>query len=328
MLLSEGIYIGSLPLRNRIVMPPMATRSSDHGAPTVELIRYYAARAEWTGLIIVEHEYVSAEGMANKGQLSMADRDLLPAYRSLTEAIHEKGGAVFAQISHAGALASDTGLPSIGPDETPVRDSQQPVRMTQEDIRKVTDAFTRAALLAKEAGFDGVEVHAAHGYLLNQFYSPAVNHRTDDYTGSSIEGRTRLHTEIIRGIKAAAGSSYPVAIRFGACDYMENGSSPEDIPEAVQRFEAAGADMIDISGGLNGFMIKGHSEPGWFADLSRRAKGAVSVPVMLTGGIITPEDVEKLLQSGVADLIGVGRAMLKDAEWAKKALQLPLRVQE
>lgn len=192
--------------------------------------------------------------------------------------------------------------------------------MTKEDIERVKKCFVNAALRVQEAGFDGVEIHSAHGYLLNQFYSPLTNHRDDEY-GGTLEGRTRLHTEVLRAVRKAVGEDYPVAIRFGACDYMEGGSRIEDIPEACRIFEEAGADLLDITGGLGGFIIPGKTEPGYFAELSIPAKKSVSVPVLVTGGVTDIHDAEKLLQEGAADLIGVGRALLQDGDWSVKALK-------
>ena len=144
---------------------------------------------------------------------------------------------------------------------------------------------------------------------------------TASYGGGTLEGRTRLHTEVLRAVRKAVGEDYPVAIRFGAYDYMEGGSRVEDIPEACRIFEEAGADLLDITGGLGGFIIPGKTEPGYFAELSRPAKDSVQIPVLVTGGVTDIHDAEKLLQEGVADLIGVGRALLKDGDWSVRALK-------
>ncbi len=321
MLLNQPLPLKNLTLRNRIVMPPMATEMSVNDEPADALIDYYRERAKATGLIIVEHEYVSIEGKASPKQLSMADGVDVAAYRQLTDAIHSQGAAVIAQINHAGAVAFDVNHPVISASAIRLwRGQTEAKEMTLEDIARVKGSFVNAAKVAKEAGFDGVEIHSAHGFLLNQFYSPFCNHRTDAYTGSTMDGRTRLHCEIIRAVREAVGDGYLVAIRFGACDYMKGGSRIEEIPEAVKRFVDAGVDLVDISGGLNGYLIQGATQPGWFAELSRPAKEAVNVPVILTGGIQTGQDAEKLLAEGVADLIGVGRAMMQDATWSERAL--------
>lgn len=320
-MLKEPLMVNHLELRNRIVMPPMATGKADHGMPDDSLVCYYAARADATGLIIVEHEYVSPEGMAHGNQLSMADDSVIPAYKKLTAAIHERGAAVFAQINHAGALARDSGLPAVSPSGISIWDKVNAAQaMTLGDINRVKSCFVSAAIRAGSAGFDGIEIHSAHGYLLNQFYSPLTNRRTDAYNGQTLEGRTRLHAEILQAVRKAVGSDYPIAIRFGACDYAEGGSQKEEIPKACRIFANAGADLLDISGGVNGFMIKGVSEPGWFSELSMLARSSVRIPVLLTGGINTGDEAEALLRKGAADLIGVGRAMLKKADWAVEAM--------
>ena len=320
LLYREPIQVGSLRLRNRIVMPPMATGKAVNGAPGEEMTEYYRQRAMGTGLVIVEHEYVMQQGMAHPGQLSMASDSVIPAYRKLTDAIHGEGAAVIAQLNHAGVKAMDTGLPPAGPSVLPTKEGVS-VAMDLEQIRAVAAAFTAAAVRAKAAGFDGIELHSAHGYLLNQFYSPLTNHREDEYSAESVANRTRLHGEIIRAVRAAVGTDFIIALRFGACDYAENGSKIEEIPEAVSAFESAGADLIDISGGVTGFMRPGHTEPGYLKELSHAAKSAGTVPIILTGGVTEAQDMEALLQEGAADLIGIGRALLKDPAWSVKALR-------
>ncbi len=322
MLLDKPLPLKTITLRNRIVMPPMATELSVNDVPSDALIDYYRQRAKATGLIIVEHEYVSLEGKASPRQLSMAEGVDIAAYRRLTDAIHSQGAAVIAQVNHAGADAFDDKLPVISASDIRLwRSAFQAKAMTLGDIERIKHCFVNAAVQSKAAGFDGVEIHSAHGYLLNQFYSPLTNLRTDDYNGKTMEGRTRLHGEIIRAVRKAVGQDYIVALRFGACDYMKGGSQIAEIPEAVKRFVDAGVDLIDISGGLSGYMVRGASQPGWFAELSRPAKGAVDVPVILTGGVQTGQDAERLLQEGAADLIGVGRALMQDAGWSERALQ-------
>lgn len=321
MLIAQPLTINQKTLRNRIVMPPMATHKSVHGAPPEDLIEYYADRADATAMIIVEHAYVSPEGMASKGQLSMADDSVIPACKKLTDAIHRKGAIVIAQISHAGAAARDTGCRTIAPSPFTLRDGfPTPQEMTLADIRRVTGCFVDAAMRAKASGFDGVEIHSAHGYLLNQFYSPLTNHRTDEYGGSSPEGRTKLHVDILKAVREAVGNNFIVALRFGACDYMEGGSKLEEIPIAAGIFERAGIDLLDISGGHCFYSLKGNTNPGWFSDSSLAAKQGTTVPVLLTGGITTGRDAESLLQAGVADLIGVGRSMIRNARWTQDAL--------
>lgn len=288
-------------------MPPMARELSDEGKVSDELVDYYHKRAEGTGLIIVEHEYVSAEGIASPRQLSMADDSVIESFKTLTDAIHSQGSFAIAQVNHAG-------IESITPNKFNVNE------MTHEDIDYVKDAFLKAAIRSQKADFDGVEIHAAHGYFLSQFYSPYTNKRTDEY-GGNLENRMRLHNEIIKEVRQSVGEDYIIAIRFGAYDYLEGGSKLEEIPIAVKSFVESGVDLIDISGGLCRYVNPNTKEPGYFKELSKIAKESCDVPVILTGGVKKAKDAENLLKEEYCDLIGIGRALLMDEEWSKKAIQ-------
>lgn len=306
MMITEPLKIRNITLQNRIVMPPMDRSSSRDGSVSDDLINHYRERAESTGLIIIEHEYVSPEGRAHPKQLSMAGDEVIEGYRKLADAIHLEGSNAIAQISHAGF-------------EAKVENPLNVNAMTLDDIAHVRESFIKAALRTEKAGFDGVEIHCAHGYLLNQFYSPYTNKRTDEY-GGSLLNRSRLTNEIIRGMREALGEDYIIAVRFGAYDYLDGGSRLEDIGEAVMSFENSGVDLLDISGGLCRFKNPLSKEPGWFKELSKIARDASNCPVILTGGVKKIADAEALLQGGYADLIGIGRAMLMDAKWSRKAL--------
>lgn len=321
MKLKESVQIGNLNLRNRIVMPPMATSKAENGKPGDDLVEYYRARAKGTALIIVEHEYIMQQGIAHNNQLSMSDDSVIPAFKTLTDAVHGEGAKIFAQISHAGAKAKDSGMTAVGPSAVAFRDGVIPEELTHDQIKEIIQAFADAAVRVKKAGFDGVEVHAAHGYLLNQFYSPLMNKREDEYSIKTMENRTRLHKEIVRAVRKAVGDDFIVAIRFGACDYLEGGSEIRDIPEAINHLEHTGVDLIDVTAGMMGFMRPGHTEPGYLKDLGLAAKSVAKVPIILTGGVQTAQDAEKLLTEEACDLVGVGRAILNDADWAAKALE-------
>lgn len=306
-MLNSPLKIKDITLSNRIVMPPMARELSDEGEVSDELIDYYHKRAEGTGLIIVEHEYVSPDGIASPNQLSMADDSVIESFKELTDSIHSQDSFAIAQINHAG-------FESISPKRSNLN------IMSIDEIEHIKESFVNAAIRTQRAGFDGVEIHAAHGYLLSQFYSPYTNKRTDKY-GGDLVNRTRLHNEIIREVRENVGEEYIIAIRFGAYDYLEEGSKLEDIPVAVKSFVESGADIIDISGGLCRYANPNSKEPGYFKELSKIAKDSVDVPVILTGGVKKAKDAENLLNEGYCDLIGIGRALLMDAEWSKKALK-------
>ncbi len=267
--------------------------------------------------------YVSPEGKAGKGQLSIADDDSITGLKRLTTVIHGNGTKVMAQISHAGGAASSeiTGKSVYGASSVPMpRTGFVPVEMSFMDIRKVIHDFTNAAVRAKQAGFDGIEIHSAHGYLLNQFYSPLTNKRVDEYGAQTLDGRLKLHMEIIKSIRSEVGNDYPIAVRLGACDYVDGGSTLQDGVAAAKMLEQAGVDLLDISGGFCGYIRPGSKEQGYFGEITKAIKALVNIPVILTGGITEAAMAELLLKNGEADLIGVGRAILQNSLWAKNAI--------
>ncbi len=324
-IINSKLQLKNIELKNRLVMPPMASsRADDSGTVTDRLCNYYCEKTRGFGLVIVEHAFVSIEGKAHRAQLSIAEDSNLPGLRRLAETIHANGAKVFAQISHAGGAAEGSSdLISASAVKSPFAkpDAKCPREMTEADIKKLIADFGAAAVRARDAGFDGVELHSAHYYLLNQFYSPLVNRRTDEYTGSSLEGRLRLHKEIINEVRRLTGADFPIALRLGACDYAEGGTTLEDSVQAARMLEDAGVDLLDISGGLCGPYRPNVKHEGYFKELSAAIKQAVSIPVILTGGITTAEGAETLLEDGAADLIGIGRALLKDSVWAENALK-------
>ena len=227
------------------------------------------------------------------------------------------------QINHAGSATDNkiTGVDIVGPSAVPnPRTGNLPRELTEKEINEVIESFKDAALRVKNAGFDGVEIHSAHGYLLNQFFSPLSNKRIDQY-GGDVLGRIKIHLEIIKAVRNAVGDSYPILLRLGASDYMEGGSTIEDSKIAALAFEKAGVDILDISGGFCGYTVPGSKVQGYFSSLTEGIKEVVSIPVILTGGITEAQAAEKLLLEGKADLIGVGRAIYKDSKWAQDAIE-------
>ena len=328
MLLAQPISVNGLAIANRIVMPPMATYKAADGLIGAELFAWYAARAEaGTGLIIVEHSSVDARGRVDTRQISVADDTALPGLARLAESVHRAGPSrLFAQLNHAGSQRKkpvpDTGLVSASAVPHPALDTNEvPRALTVEEIQALVARFAQAAARVRQAGFDGVEIHAAHGYLLNQFYSPLTNRRSDDYGGQSLNTRLRFLLETVEAVRRVVGRDFPLAVRLGGADYMPGGSSIEDAVAAAHCLEQAGVDLLDISGGMCRYTRAGHDEAGWFADMSLAIRQAVSVPVLLTGGIQTAAQAEELLHKGAADLLGVGRAMLRNAAWSRDALK-------
>lgn len=325
--LKSSIRIGNMELKNRLVLPPMETVScGEDGLVGDETLKYYddITKGGHIGLVIVEHTYVSLEGRVKKGQLSAADDSALEGLSKLASTIQRNGSKAVLQISHAGSNGKKDapGAASMGPSAVVNPRSQDkimPKEMTTEEIREVVVQFGQAARRAKEAGFDGVEIHSAHGYFLNQFYSPLTNKRKDEY-GRDLMGRIQIHLETIKEVRRQVGEDYPLLLRLGASDYEECGTRKEESGIASREFKKAGVDAIDVTGGMCGFMGPQFKGQGYFAELSETIKGAVDIPVILTGGITEREAADKILMEKKADLIGVGRAILKDYDWARGAM--------
>lgn len=320
MLLDNPIKIGRLTVNNRLVMPPMQTNKTDHGHVTEEMIQYYRDRAVLSnpGIIIMEHSCVSESGRAAAEQLSVATDEMAGEHRKLTEAIHEGGCKAFIQLNHAGSNGIGDAV-SASAVPIPLKErAKRPRALSFEEIHEIEIQFAAAAARAIQAGYDGVEIHCAHRYLLNQFYSPLTNKRTDDY-GGSLKNRLRITLETVARVRQAVGDTVPIAVRLGGADYLPGGSEEEDAAEAGRFLEEAGVDLLDLSGGMCSFMRPGHPEAGYFSSMSEKVKAGVSLPILLAGGVERVEDAERLLADGKADLIGVGRALLKDAAWRQRA---------
>ncbi len=319
--LEEEINVGKLTLRNRLAMPPMQTDKSLMGRATEEMYKYYGDRAKYSrpGLIITGHCYIAENGKVDQ-QLSIARDAVIEDHYRIADAIHDGGCAALCQISHAGskAVASLGGRVSASAVNTPGNEDQpEPRELTVDEIREIEGQFAAAALRAKKAGYDGVEIHSAHSYLLNQFYSPLTNKRCDEY-GGDLDGRLRFLLETVACVRETVGDDFIVAVRLGGCDYMEGGSTEEDAVYACVELEKAGVDFLDITGGMCRYVRPGHTEPGYFKSMSAKIKAAVSVPVMLAGGVRTLDDCEALLAEGACDLIAAGRVMYRDAAWGKR----------
>lgn len=324
--INEAIVLNQLRVKNRIVLPPMATAKTPDGKVTEDLIQYYTEKSQgaYLGLIITEHAYISQQGIAHGGQVSISSDDDIEGLKTLASAIHKNQTKAIIQISHAGSATSQTitGMAPLSASALANKkfDGEMSIEMTQADIDSVVSDFSAAARRAKLAGFDGVEIHSAHGYLLNQFYSPLTNRRTDAYGAHTLEGRLKVHRKVIEAVRSVVGEDFTVGIRLGGCDYTNGGSTIEDSVHAGIILESYGIDFLDISGGMLGYRIPGNNQPGYFSEMTEQIKKHVSVPVILTGGITTAAQAEMLLEENKADMIGIGRAILRDSKWVQKQL--------
>lgn len=328
-LLFSPFSFAGLNLRNRIVMPPMATAiegpggsSRDDGLPSESTLDYYRERAAGgVGMVIVEHCYIAKRGKAHKGQLGLDNDEAIPAFRQLALALRTHGAVAAVQLNYCGASGNPEiiGGEPLGPSDTPhPRSKQKPRGMTIDELHEVQDLWAAAARRVQLAGFDAVEIHSAHGYLGTQFLSPITNTRTDQY-GGSLENRARFIVETVRKVKEKVGAAFPVFVRLGTTDgALPGGFEAGDAAKVARMLQDASAALIDVSGGFGGGMPTG-APPGYYVANASVVKKAVSIPVLVTGGITEGTFAEKVLQDGHADLIGVGRALLRDPKWVEKA---------
>ena len=304
------LKIKSITLKNRIIMPSMVTSKSKDGFVTDEMLEYYDQRVEKLGLVFVEAGYVKKSEIPTRLPLiSYAEDDKIPGLKKLVDTIHKHNVPVIAQLGHDGAAV---GISSSDGELDGVKYHS----MTKEEILDMENCFVQAAIRAKKAGYDGVEIHSAHGYLLYQFYSPYFNKRTDEY-GTN---RIKIHLEIIEKMRKELGNDYPIFLRLGASDFCEGGATIQDAVKASIEFEKAGINCLDISGGKNRFINPNDKSPGYFREFSTEIKKNVKIPVILTGGVKTAKQADELLKNECADLIGVGREIMKHQDWAKKNL--------
>ncbi len=321
----ESTRVGNLTAANRFVRSATwEGLADDDGSVTSRLIDVTSRLARGgVGLIITGHAYVSPEGQAGRWQLAIYSDDFLPGLTGMCESVHTLGGKIAAQIAHAGIYARSRlrGLEAVGPSS--VNNAESPGReMTGDDIEVVIKAFAAAATRSHAAGFDAVQVHAAHGYLLSQFLSPYFNKRTDDY-GGSIENRTRLLVRVVEAIRHAVPSDYPVFVKLNAEDFLPGGMTVEEMVQTALMLEKSGASGIELSGGtfLSGKNIPsrpgkpGPGEPeAYYEGAAKRYKETVRLPLMLVGGIRTIETAEKLIAAGLADYVSLCRPLIREPE--------------
>ncbi len=292
-------------------------RASFEGEVTNRLINFYVRRSSHLGLPIVEHSYVSPTGKIGPKQLAIHDDASICGFEKLANALHAVGALAVVQISHAGAV---TNKRAIGTEPAGPSPREKSRMLETSEILALVDDFALAAERAVKAGFDGVELHGAHGYLLNQFFSPLFNRREDDF-GGSLEKRMRFPLLIVDKVRKILGNRL-LLYRLGSDDLAPNGTHIEDSIAFAKRLEGSGVDIIDVSGGMCG------SEPrqlrqikGYFIPQASEIKKAVNVPVIGVGGITEAEFADKMVTEGKVDLVAVGRAFWTDSQWAEKSIE-------
>jgi 2,4-dienoyl-CoA reductase-like NADH-dependent reductase (Old Yellow Enzyme family) len=325
--LFSPLTVKKFTLKNRIVLPPMANNmADDSGAVTDAHIKHYVRRAKaGVGMVIVEHAYIRRDGRMNDRQLGIYDDALIPGLRRLAEAVKACDTAVGIQITHGGGKVTQAaaGAQPLAPSDGLVPGGSEAARaLTPAEIEAVVQAFVAAARRALAAGFDFVEVHGAHGYLLSQFLSPLANRRGDAY-GGDMPGRLRLPVQVVQAVRQAVGGDHLLLYRLGASDFMPGGLTEAEGRQAAAALAAAGVDLLDISGGLNGSEPPGwdKTSQGYYVPMAAAIRADVTVPVVVAGGITDPHFANRVVAAGQVDLVAIGRAMLADADWAVRARQ-------
>ena len=314
--------------KNRIVVPPMASQTADKfGFATKKTIEHYENLAlSGAGLVFVEYSFVHVSGKGESNQLGADANDKLEGLSQIVSVIHKSGSLAGFQIVHAGGKASTkiTGGPLIGPSpiSVPVKgwEPEIPTVMREHQIEDYAQWFVDSAHLASRAGFDFVEIHAAHGYGLNQWLSPLTNKRTDQY-GGDIVGRSTILISIIEKIKKEIPTLL-VAARLPAQDYIEEGLTLNEMIWVTQKLEAIGIDLIDISSGIGGWKRpEGRNGQGYLVEDAHTLKSHLSVPVVGVGGIENGNFIDEVLGNKKIDFTAVGRAILKDpTKWYENNL--------
>lgn len=326
--LFSPLNINDTSLTNRVALAPMDTELGYRdGSVSSRMIDYYQARAKGgVGLIISEFTAVDNEQRLTSPGL-YSDR-MIPDWNELVESVHSFETKIFSQVAHHGgrALSRITGKQPVAPSvvSSPLY-VDTPRKLSTGEVEQLIDKFIAAARRAQLAGFDGVEVHGGHTYLIGQFMSPHTNRRNDRF-GGCLRNRLRFPRRIVEGIRNECGSSFPIGFKFSAYEAIENGISPAEGENIAGKMQGAGVDYLHVSATTYGLSEERYqsvspiySEKNGLADLAQRITRTVEIPVMAVGGINRPKDAERILDKDQADLVAVGRALIADPSWVNKA---------
>jgi 2,4-dienoyl-CoA reductase-like NADH-dependent reductase (Old Yellow Enzyme family) len=322
--LFEPTVINGMALGNRFVRSATAEGlATADGASTPLLEAMLAELAGGgVGLVIAGYAYVSPEGKDEPGQLGVCSDEQVPGLAGLASAVHAAGGAVALQLAHAGCLGVPevSGRDPVGPSALETRGGALGRAMEHDELTAVAQAFASAARRAKNAAFDAVQIHAAHGYLLSQFLSTYFNRRTDAYGGDTAH-RARLLLEVVTAVRGEVGDDYPVLVKMNAADFLPGGLSVDDMLRVARMLEAEGIDAVELSGGTGleqglSFSRVGRPAPGepeaYYEAAARRFKSEIGLPLMLCGGIRTLETAERLVAEGATDYISLSRPLIRE----------------
>lgn len=318
--------IGRLEMENRVIMAPLCTNFANRdGSVSPRLIEHYRERARGgTGLIIVEFCYIDAiASQSRECQLGIHDSTFVPGLGFLADTIKRQGVRAGVQLAHCGRQRFLRRPPLVAPSRIPweALSDLVPEELRVEEIREIVQAFGRSALRARMAGFELVEIHGAHGYLLTEFLSPETNRRTDLY-GGSLAGRMRFLLEVMRAVRRSVGDDFPVSVRLSASEYMPNGVTLEESKVVARALEQEGADVLHISGGNHetrwAQVVPMFLPLAFHAQAAAEIKREVKIPVIASGSITRPELAEEILEEGKADFVSLARPLLADPEFVRR----------
>ena len=320
------LTVKNMTIKNRIVMMPMGTNYGEqNGEMSFLHINYYEQRAKGgTGLIIVENASIdSPQGSNGTTQLRIDHDNYLPRLFKFCENIHRYGTKIAIQINHAGAsaISSRINMQPVSASDVPSKEGGEiPRPLSREEILHIVKKYGEAAKRAQTAGFDAVEIHAGHSYLISQFLSPITNKRTDEF-GGSVENRTRFCRMVIDEVRKQVGPFFPIMLRLSADELMEGGNTLDDTLEYLDYLQEE-VDIFDVSCGLNGsiqYQIDANYLPdGWRSYMAKAVKEKFNKPCISMGNIRDPKVAERILANGDADLIGMGRGLIADPAWVNK----------
>lgn len=323
----KPITVNRTTFKNRVVMTPMGTNYGEpDGQMSYQHINYYRLRAKGgTGLIIVENANVDfPTGSNGTSQIRIDHDSFMPRLYKLTDTIHDEGGMVAIQINHAGASASSarTGVQPVSSSNVPSKDGgEEPRPLTKEEMEVIVKKYGEAAKRAVTAGFDAVEVHCGHSYLISQFLSPIYNKRTDEF-GGSLENRARFGRMVLEEVRKQVGPFTPILCRISADEMLPGGNTLEDCLEYLQYFDEF-VDVYNVSAGLNQslqYQIDSNCyADGWRSYMAKAVKEKYGKPVITMGNIRSPKVANEILERGDADFIGIGRGLIADPDWVNKA---------
>ena len=328
----DASTIKSLTLANRFIRSATGTNlATDQGEVTPEITGHIMELVEGgVGLIITGHANVHLSGRNSATQLGIYNDSHIPGLSQMVKKVHQYDGKIVAQLNHGGAQ-SDSNVnggtllsPSIMPEtKGKFADVQATTSMTQTDIDEILKAFRDGAVRAKKAGFDGVQLHSAHGFLFSSFLSPFFNKRTDSY-GGDVTNRTRIIVDAYEEVRKAVGEDYPVLIKMNATDFLDPELSREEAVEAAVIFDNAGFDSIELSGGtmwglrifgdINRTPCRNVDSDAYYLETARLLKQRVEAPIILTGGIKSFDVAERIIRDGVADYIGLCRPLIREPD--------------